>query len=345
MQFLLYGANGYTAQLMLPLCQQYGIEPILAGRTAAKIEPLATQYGFEYRIFDLNDKAATDTGIDGVGAVLHCAGPFAHTARQMMEACIRKGIHYLDITGEISVFELAHSLDEKAKASGITLLPGSGFDVVPTDCLALSLKEQMPDATHLTLAFASVKGGLSQGTALTMADTMGEGGMRRLNGQIVSVPLGHRAEIVNFGKAQQFCSSIPWGDVSTAYYTTGIPNIEVMTASTPEAHAKLKWQWAVNWWLRTDFARNAVKKKILTRPAGPNDERRAKAFTMLWGEVKNAQGQVLTQTQLVEEGYTLTAHTALWLTAQLLQGKGKPGFRTPAGLFGKNIVRDLGLEK
>ena len=343
--FLLYGANGYTAQIMLPLCAQYGLKPILAGRSEDKIAPLAKQYGYEYRIFDLNDPVKTDAGLEGVGAVLHCAGPFVYTARQMMESCLRKGVHYLDITGEISVFELGHSLNEQAKAKGITIMPGSGFDVVPTDCLALELKERMPDATHLAMAFASLKGGLSQGTALTMASTMGEGGLIRKNGKIIKVPLGHRGEEIDFGVAKQFCITIPWGDVSTAFYTTGIPNIEMMTASSPKAYAKLKYQWAYNWFLRLPLVRNAAKKKIMARPAGPSEERRAKAHTMLWGQVKNAKGEKLTITKVVAEGYTLTANSALWLTAQILQGKGKPGFFTPAGLFGKDIVKTLNMER
>ncbi len=344
-KFLLYGANGYTAQLMLPLCAQYGVTPILAGRNAQKIEPLARQYGFEYRIFDLGNAAATDAALDGVGAVLHCAGPFAHTARQMMEACLRTGVNYLDITGEISVFELAHSLSEQAKARGIVLLPGSGFDVVPTDCLALELQQALPDATHLELAFAPVKGGLSHGTALTMANSMGESGRMRRNGKIIQVPLGHRGEVIDFGVAKQFCMTIPWGDVSTAFHTTGIPNIEVFTASSARAHQKLRWQWAFNWLLRLDFVRSMTRKKILQRPAGPSPERRQKAYTMLWGKVTNAQGKSVVMTKQVAEGYTLTAHTALWLTAQVLAGKVKPGFCTPAGTFGSGIVRDLGLER
>lgn len=338
MKILLYGANGYTAQLMLPLMGQYGLTAILAGRSEEKIAPLARDGGFEYRIFDLSRPEQVDQGIQGCAAVLHCAGPFLTTARPMMEACIRNKVHYLDITGEITVFELAHTFHDQAVKAGITLLPGSGFDVVPTDCLALRLRQLMPDATHLSLAFAPVKGGLSHGTATTMANGAGEGGMIRKNGQLTKVPLGHRGAVIDFGEIQQFCMTIPWGDVSTAYYTTGIPNIEVLTAVSPRAHAKLRWQWAFNWFLRLPPVKAYAKRQIAKRPAGPSPERRAKAFTMIWGEVTNAQGDKKVLTQKTPDGYTLTAHTALWLAAQLAGGKGKPGFYTPAGLFGDRIT-------
>jgi len=343
MKFLLYGANGYTAQLMLPLAAQYGLTPVLAGRSAEKIAPLAEQYRLSYRVFDLSDPVVIDEGLEGCGAVLHCAGPFAYTARPMLEACLRNRVHYLDITGEISVFELAHSLDAAARAQGITLLPGSGFDVVPTDCLARHLHQLLPDASHLTLAFAPSGGGLSHGTALTMADGAGEGGQVRRHGRITRVPLGHRAETVDFGAIQRFCMAIPWGDVATAFYTTGIPNIEVMTSVHPRTYRMLRWQWAYNWLLRTKWMRRLAKKRIDQRMGGPSAERRAASQTYLWGQVRNAAGETREARLTTPEGYTLTAHSALLLTTKILQGEGKAGFWTPAGLFGSGLLDALGL--
>ncbi len=342
MQYLLYGANGYTAQIMLGLTNQYGITPILAGRSEEKIKPLADQYGFEYRIFDLADPAQTDAGLRDIKVVLHCAGPFLYTARPMMEACLRNQVHYLDITGEIDVFELAASLNTQALDRGITILPGVGFDVVPTDCIAKMLHEAMPDATHLRLAFANSGGSLSHGTSMTMAEGLGQPGKIRKDGKIINVPLGHKGETIDFGGFKRFCMCIPWGDVSTAYYTTGIPNIEVMTQSSPKAFKMLRWQWAYNWILRTSWSKNRLRSKIATRPAGPTDEKRTKAKSYIWGEVTNAKGEVQRLSMQTLEGYTLTAHTALLICSKILAGEGKPGFWTPAGLFGSAIIHSIG---
>ena len=346
MDFLLYGANGYTAQLMLPLLRHYGLMPVLGGRSAEKVEALAREYGLAYRSFDLADVAATRAALAEVPLVLHCAGPFAHTARPMLEACLHTRTHYLDITGEIAVFELAASLDARAREQGITLLPGSGFDVVPTDCLASFLHRQLPDATHLSLAFANVGGGLSQGTARTMAEGLGDGGAMRRDGRIVAVPLGHRAMEVDFGGLRRFVMAIPWGDVATAFYTTGIPNIETFTTVSPRTYRRLRWQKAFNWLLRTKMARNFVKKRIASRSPGPSAERRAAAQTYVWGEVRNAAGIIRQARLRTPEGYTLTAHTALLLTKKILAGEGKPGFWTPAGLFGPDLVLEVpGVER
>src|SRR6516164_10180234 len=153
---LLYGANGYTGRLIAREAVVRGLHPVLAGRNAAAVSELARQLGLEHRVFALDDAAATRAGLAGMTAVLHCAGPFARTAGPMADACLEAGVHYLDITGEISVFEMLAARDTEAMAAGIMLLPGAGFDVVPSDCLAAHLHRRLPTAKRLTLAFQGI---------------------------------------------------------------------------------------------------------------------------------------------------------------------------------------------
>jgi short subunit dehydrogenase-like uncharacterized protein len=112
------------------------MKPILAGRNAIAIEELAKKHHLDYRVFALDETARLDAALQEVDMVLHCAGPFSITSRTMVEACLRNKKHYTDITGEISVFESMAALDDKAKAFEIMVMPGVGFDVVPSDCLA-----------------------------------------------------------------------------------------------------------------------------------------------------------------------------------------------------------------
>ena len=130
--------------------------------------------------------------------VLHCAGPFSRTARPMVEACLRNKKHYTDITGEIAVFEACAALDKKAQEAGIMLMPGVGFDVVPTDCLAKHLKGRLPTATRLSLAFYGV-GRLSHGTQATMIMNIGKGGAIRRDGKITGVPAAWKTREIDFG--------------------------------------------------------------------------------------------------------------------------------------------------
>ncbi len=337
----LYGANGYTGRLILEYAERYGLSPILAGRNETAIRELSGQYDLPYRTGSLTNADEMDNLLKDVSVVLHVAGPFSETARPMVEACLRNSIHYLDITGEIPVFEYARSLDGKARGAGIMVMPGTGFDVVPTDCMAKRLRDQLSDATHLELAFTSIGGGISHGTATTMARSLGEGGAIRSNGKIISDPLGNHSRHIDFGKGPQLVMSIPWGDVSTAYHTTGIPNIIVYTGIPPRIHQILKLQKLYNWALRTGWARKKAQQWIDKKPAGPSPETRSNSRSYVWGQVRNSQGSSSTAMLTCADGYTLTAHSSLIIAKKVLDGNFSPGYQTPAGCYGSGLIDEI----
>ena len=339
--FLLYGANGYTGKLIARYATQYNLQPILAGRKKELITPLAAKLKLPFKIFSLNDTVALHAALKEVKVVLHAAGPFQFTAKQMISACLHTGTHYVDINGDIAVFELIKTYDAAAKKAGIMLLPGAGFDVVPTDCIALQLKKLLPDAVALQLAFASVGGGLSHGTAITMASKAGEGGCVRKNGKIIRTPLGQKGMWVDFGVKRLFVMSIPWGDISTAYFTTGIPDIETYTGISKKMYNVLKLQPLFNWLLRTNILRNYIKNKIKQKPAGPSDEQRDKAVGFVWGQAVNAVGEKVTVRLSGPEGYTLTTHSSLIIIQKILNDNFTPGYQTPGSAYGENLVMEI----
>ncbi len=339
--FLLYGANGYSGQLIAALAKEYGLQPILAGRRKEALAPMAEALQTNYHVVDLDDTAALTSILQTVPLVLHAAGPFKHTAQQMIEICLQTQTHYIDITGEIVVYELAKSYNAAAVAAGIMIMPGVGFDVVPTDCLALLLKNMLPDATELHLAFASIGGGLSHGTALTMAEGMGEKSAERKDGKIIQVPLGKKGMWVDFGLKKLFVMSIPWGDISTAYTTTGIPNIRTYTGISKKVYRLLKFQFLFNWLLRTSFMRKRQINKIKNQPAGPSASKRANSKGLVWGEVRNATGTIVRARLIGPDGYTLTAHSSLLIAKKILEGNFTPGYQTPAGCYGADLILEV----
>jgi short subunit dehydrogenase-like uncharacterized protein len=340
-RFLLYGANGYTGQLIARLAADYGLKPILAGRNENAIRPLAESLQCSWLVFDLEDTAALEAALKQTPVILHAAGPFSDTAMPVMKACLTTGTHYLDITGEIGIFEQAKQFNTAAKAANIMLMPGVGFDVVPTDCLALLLKKRLPDASSLELAFATLGGGLSHGTATTMAGRLGESGAVRKDGKIIPQALGQKGMTVDFGEKELFVMSIPWGDISTAYHTTGIPNIQTYTGIAPKTYRLLKLQFLFNWLLRTSFIRNYAKKKINQRPAGPSDDKRARSKSLVWGRVQNSAGQEAIARLSVKDGYTLTAHTSLLIVKKVLEGSFTTGYQTPASVYGEDLIMEV----
>jgi short subunit dehydrogenase-like uncharacterized protein len=337
-KFLIYGANGYTGELITRYAVERGMNPILAGRNAIAVEEIAKKHHLEYRVFSLDEKERLDGALQEVEMVLHCAGPFSITSRPMVEACLRNKRHYTDITGEIAVFEMMAKLDEKAKEAGIMVMPGVGFDVVPTDCLARHLKDKLPSATHLSLAFYGM-GKLSHGTQSTMVMNISKGGAIRKDGKITPVAAAWKTREIDFGEVTKRGVTIPWGDVATAYYSTGIPNIDVFTV-VPEKQLKLmKLSRYFGWLLATKPAQEYLQNQI---PAGgPTDAERAKGKTLLWGEASDLNGNRAESLMQGPEGYTMTAMTALNIARKVLDGNFTPGFQTPAGAYGADLILEV----
>lgn len=343
MQFLLYGANGYTAGLIIKHASSFGLTPVLAGRSEAKVKAIADANGLTYRVADLQDAAALDAMLQGMQVVLHCAGPFSKTAKPMQVACLRNKVHYLDITGEIEVFEQGMTQHEQALQAGIMIMSGVGFDVVPTDCMALHLKQRLPDATLLQLAFSNIGGKLSHGTALTMAEGMGRSNLIRKDGQITAVPSGRLTLDVPFSDKKPFtCMAIPWGDVSTAYRTTGIPNIITYIGLPMKAIRAARLSRYFGWLLQTGIVQRIIKKRIDKQLAGgPDEQMQRTAQTRVWGRVTNAKGETAAARLTGIEGYTMTALTALNITQKVLQGNFKTGYQTPAGAYGADLILEI----
>ena len=338
-KWMIYGANGYSGELIAKKAKQLNLSPIVAGRKTQAINKIATELCFESRVFDLSDSKNIQKNLSDVDVVIHCAGPFSKTAKPMIEACLKSKTHYLDITGEISVFELAKSYDLQAKQAGVVLCPGVGFDVIPTDCLASQLKDLMPDATHLSLGFDS-KSGFSPGTAKTSVEGLAQGGKVRKQGKIISVPLAFKTRKLDFGNGKKLAMTIPWGDVSTAHFSTQIPNIEVYIPASPRLVGRLKKMNYIRPLLGLGFVQNFMKKRIEKTVKGPSENQRAKLKTYLWGEVKNAKGDVKELRLVTSNGYTLTVDGGLLMVEKALETS-KCGYFTPSTLVNNKLLESL----
>ena len=337
---LIYGANGYTGEMIARAAVREGLAPVLAGRSGAAVSALANELGCEFRVFDLDDPAKLAAGLADCRLVIHCAGPFSSTAAPMMAACLAARVHYTDITGEIDVFEHAFAQDAAARAAGVLICPGVGFDVVPTDCVALTLARALPGATRLTLGFDS-RSGLSRGTAATSVEGLGHGSRVRENGEIRRIPLGSRSRRIDFGAGPKLATAIPWGDVSTAYRTTGIGNIEVYVPVSPSALAGLRRLGRLGWILRRRSVQSFLKWRIRKRAPGPDPAERGKTPVFVWGEAVDDNGRTIVARLRVPNGYTVTTDAAIAIARRLLESEVPAGFTTPARLMGSDFVTRL----
>jgi len=339
MTWMIYGAYGYTGRLVAALATERGELPVLAGRDERPLRDLGELFELEHRAFDLGDPIAVRRGLDGIDAVAHCAGPFSATSAPMIDGCLATATHYLDITGEIDVFEAVLARSAEARAAGITLLPGSGFDVVPSDCLAAMLARALPEATRLELAI-KMGGGVSPGTAKTAMESLGTPGRARVDGVISPVPGDRRRRQVTFADGRATVYAIAWGDVSTAYHSTGIGDIVVYAALPAAVGAITGVAQMAGPAARSSLVQGTLKR-LVGRLPGPSAKARAEGVGQLWGQVSDRNGKRVHGTITTLNGYDLTADAVVRIAQSLTAGKVEPGALTPSQAFGADFVREL----
>lgn len=344
-RIVVYGSYGYTGKLIVKVCQEKKLDVVLAGRSGEKLKKQSEESGYPFVVVESQDLEGLKKLLEPAAVVIHCGGPFRHTAKVMAEACLATGTHYTDITGEYLVFELLPTLDSAAKEKGITLMPGTGFDVVPSDCLALHLKNRLPSATHLQLGFTMSGGGLSRGTKKSMTEGLGDGGLIRKDGKLSHIHLGDKVLNIDFGPFKTITICIPWGDISTAWRSTGIPNIEVYTGATEKMVRNARMSKYFNWFLKMRWVKDYALKQIDKKPAGPSDEKREKSRSFLWGKVSDASGNEKISRIETLSGYSLTAKTAVLIAEKILSGNFKAGYQTPAMAYGADLIMEIDSTK
>lgn len=340
--WLLYGAYGYTGRLMAEEAVRRGHKPVLAGRNEAKTKAVAQEFGLDHISVDLSDTDQLNQVVADFDLVLHAAGPFIHTSEPMIQACLAGKTHYLDITGEIPVFETTFSYDTHAREQGIALISGVGFDIVPTDCMASYVSELLPNATEMEIAFWGLSGA-SAGTTKTMLElmpTLSKGGMIRRNGRLQQIPIGQGSRDIQFSNGKtRTVVPIPWGDLATVERATGIPNVTVsMAILLPRGTTTLAP--LTSRLMGFGPVRSLAKKAIELTVKGPDEETRHTARSYVWACAKDAEGNQKEAWLETIEAYQLTAVASLLAVEKTLSQQ-PTGSLTPSMAFGADFVLDV----
>lgn len=334
---LIYGATGYTGRLITTAAVELGLRPVLCGRNEAKLEAAAAPLGLEYRVASLTEPDRLATALCGIEVVLHAAGPFSSTSRPMIDACLGAGTHYLDIAGEVPVVEDLVRRDADARARRIMIMPAVGFDVVPSDCLAAHVARRLPTASRLVIGLSGLRFA-TRGSAKTLAEHAGRGVLVRRDGLITPVPAGALSHAFDYGAGPRLSLNISWGDVSSAFYTTGIPNIEVYFEATPMLRLMLMASRHLGRILSTGPWQTWLKACADLLPEGDSEEERAEVAMVIVAEAEDGAGRHVAARLRTPEAYAFSGITAAAIAQRVLQGDLEIGFQTPARLYGPDFV-------
>lgn len=342
---ILYGANGFSAKLILEKLISAGVKPVLAGRNQIKIAETARKYGYEFKVFDLSNRQIVVESIKGFHTLLNCAGPFKYTAQILIDACLDASVNYIDITGEIPVIEYAWEMNNEALRKNIVIIPSAGFDVIPTDCLAKKLSEKLPSAEILELGLLNKKGKISRGTMITTLEMAAEKGKVRIDENLVDSRIGEYSVKLNNEKFKFHGISIPWGDVASAFYSTGIPNIKVYLGLPALIFHLRKPLLLLAELLKIRFLRDFLKWLIYKIKSESEEYDPSRAQVLIWGRVTDKNGESYLEVYRIEEGYSLTAVGATDIVIKVLNNEVKPGTHTPSQIFGSEYFKKCVIEK
>ncbi|MDB4975021.1 MAG: integral rane protein [Myxococcaceae bacterium] len=351
-RWMIYGANGYTGVLVAEEAARRGHRPLLAGRNADKVRPLAERLGLPFVALDLHDEAALRRALADLELVFHAAGPFVDTSDPMIRACLATRTHYVDITGEVPVFRNTYGYDQLAREAGVVLMSGVGFDVVPTDCLALYVAKHLPGITELEIAIAGIEG-LSAGTAKSMLDGAGSGMLARRDGLLRPLPFGKGGKRVRFVDRERSVLPIPWGDLESGYRSTGVPNITTYMAFPRKLAEGAEKTWRLSAagapLLRAALARPAIRgllgKLIERRIQGPDPKVRKNGKAFVWVGGRDAGGRARDAWLQTPDAYTFTALSGVRSVEHILARK-LAGALTPSAAFGEDFVLEIeGVER
>lgn len=315
-KLMIYGATGYTGRMAAEHAKAQGLDVVIAGRTHEKLESLALELDVPYRVFTPDRQTAQH--LNDIGVLLNFAGPFAQTAEALMHACIVAGVDYLDITAEINVYRLAERLGSQAAEAGVMLMPGVGWDVVPTDCLAVHVARRVQDPQSLKVAL-QVAGSMSRGSALSVSEIIGAGLLARIDGLLIATPDAQPRDF-DFGQGPTLCAPLSFGDLVTAWHSTGIPDIAMFVNITGDAFPE---------------------GDLSQLPDGPSAEQREAHRARAVAEVTGGDGSVARSMIETVNGYSYTPLAAVAAARRVLDGDRKPGFETPARVFGVGFAETI----
>ena len=315
---MLYGATGYTGRLAAEHAAAAGLDLILGGRNTTRLAAQADRLGVSHRAFDLDDSAAAAEALAGVAVVLNCAGPFMRTAEPLMRAAISSQTDYLDVAAELDSYRLADALDREARAAGVMLLPGSGGSVAMLGCLAGHAIGRVTEPARVRIAL-HVAGDMSRGSAISASENLTAETLQRVDGKLIARDPEDRRDF-DFGWGPATCSATTLPDLITIWRATHVPNVEIFVHVTGDAFPD---------------------GDLALLPDGPTAEHRDANRYHAAVEVTGRGGTVVRSVLDTVNGYTFTPIAAAEAARRVLGGERRPGFHTPAELFGNGFAETV----
>jgi menaquinone-9 beta-reductase len=337
---MIYGATGYTGTLIARESVELECEVVLGARDPERLATVARSLALPFRAFSLDDSSAIDAALDDIDIVLNAAGPFVATSEALIASCLTTRTHYLDVAGELTVFLAAHRHDAASRERGIMIMPGAGFLIVASDCLAADIATVAPGAKYLRL-------GLTQSTMFSRSSLktlFGEARDRVVITQaknLTQIRVGRLERQFDYGEGPRTSLAVTLADVFTAHLTTGIQNIEGYVEASPGVRTGMAFAMGFGAALGATQLRKVVDFGLSAWPERPLAVARGAAKQVVVAEAEDNWRRTRRLRITTDDGYSFTARAAKAILQRAICGDLATGFQTPGKLYGPSLALSI----
>eukprot|EP01041_Mallomonas_annulata_P001382 gene1382-2659_t len=191
---VIWGATGFTGSLCAKYLAGVGsVKYAIAGRSDSKLALLRDDIkktfpsvSVDIIVANLDDSSSLDNLVTQGNVIISTAGPFAKVGTPIIDACIRNGVHYVDITGEIPwVRKMIDKFHDNAQKKKLRIVNCCGYDCIPADIGAMMMADALlargKTPREVRMLLGEARGSASGGTfasAINIVETMSFADMR-----------------------------------------------------------------------------------------------------------------------------------------------------------------------
>ena len=326
MKIAVYGASGYTGQLVAAELRRRDIDTVLSGRNADRLARVEWPRA-EVRPARPDDAAALAEAFRDCDAVINCAGPFTSFGEAIVRAAIDAGCHYVDTSAEQAYVKgLFDTFADDAQVAGVAVVPATGYDILPGDFVAHLAGQRVEPVEELVVSYDVAGFGMTRGT-LRSAYEM-------LNGD----QLSYEDDDWQWDSKPPRRSTMAFPDTSGEAPVIGWPGCEVVTIPrhVRTRHVEVVINAAA---AEPDFfellqAPAEVANQIIDGlPEGPTQQERTKATFVIIADAIGVDGRHSRAVVRGRDIYGCTAVIAVEGARRLITGRDRTGVLSPAQAY------------
>lgn len=369
---IIWGASGFSGALVVDHYAKHysgsGLKWAVAGRSVGKLQSVCEQAKVKVDCLTANidNPKSIEDLLSQTKVVIACAGPFCKVGTPIVEACIKVGTHYCDITGEFWwIHDLIQKYHQLAVAKKVLIVPCCGYDSVPSDIGTFfavnTMKEKHNEEVVRVRNFVGgSNAGLSTGTLQTALISMGNSETKKMSKDLfLLVPkdkkIGDDKDLGPHYHKDEKCYTIPFPmevinskivrrSAGLLNYGSNFTYEECTKTNMVVAFLTMLFTPLFTFIIGLSFIQTLILKLLPVNPSKESMEKNGRV-SMRFVTEGSKKTKIQTTFKMTADGYVATGimagEAALCIVNNSKEISQVGGILTPASAFGNALVKRL----